>query len=411
MLATRKPLPRQTEITPGRRRIILLLVALGGFGIGITEFVSMGLLPLIATDFGVTEDVAGHVITIYALGVTVGAPLITVFTGKLPRRRLIILLMVAFTVGNALTLVAWDMPSLLVARFIAGFPHGAYFSVSTLCAVSITPKGQRGRVVALTSLGFSAATLGGVPVVQWLGQVTHWSVAYAIVAAVGLVAFTGFYVFMPHMTEMPATSPLTELSALKNVQVILTVLIAMVGFGGMFSVYTYIGWTMTDPARAAMPPEFLPLVLMAYGFGGVAGNMLGGWISDRNIDWGLIIVLGCIALALAGFFFASANPWIGTVVFFIIGTFGTALVPLLQIRLMDVAGEAQTLAAALNQSALNLANAGGATIGGAVIAAGFPYHYTALAGATLATLGMVVWAPMMLTRPGRKRRVVIKSQS
>lgn len=411
MLATRKPLPRQTEITPGRRRIILLLVALGGFGIGITEFVSMGLLPLIATDFGVTEDVAGHVITTYALGVTVGAPLITVFTGKLPRRRLIILLMVAFTVGNALTLVAWDMPSLLVARFIAGFPHGAYFSVSTLCAVSITPKGQRGRVVALTSLGFSAVTLGGVPVVQWLGQVTHWSVAYAVVAAVGLVAFTGFYVFMPHMTEMPATSPLTELSALKNVQVLLTVLIAMVGFGGMFSVYTYIGWTMTDPARAAMPPEFLPLVLMAYGFGGVVGNMLGGWISDRNIDWGLIIVLGCIALALAGFFSASANPWIGTVVFFIIGTFGTALVPLLQIRLMDVAGEAQTLAAALNQSALNLANAGGATIGGAVIAAGFPYHYTALAGATLAALGMVVWAPMMLTRPGRKRRVVIKSQS
>ena len=137
-------------------------------------------------------------------------------------------------------------------------------------------------------------------------------------------------------------------------QVVLTVLIALVGFGGMFSVYTYIGWTMTDPARTAMPPEFLPLVLMAYGFGGVAGNMLGGWISDRNLDWGLIIVLGCIALALSGFFFASANPWIGTVVFFIIGTFGTALVPLLQIRLMDVAGEAQTLAAALNQSALNL---------------------------------------------------------
>ncbi|MHA6526836.1 MFS transporter [Corynebacterium pyruviciproducens] len=411
MLTSRKPLPRQTEITGVRRRIILFVVALGGFGIGITEFVSMGLLPLIAADFGVSENTAGHVITSYAMGVTVGAPLITVFTGKLPRRRLIILLMVAFTVGNALTLVAWDMPSLLVARFIAGFPHGAYFSVSTLCVVAMTPKGQRGRVVALTSLGFSAATLGGVPAVQWLGQATHWSMAYAVVAAVGLVTLVAFFLFMPHMTEMPQTSPLTELSALKNVQVLLTVLIGMVGFGGMFAVYTYIGWTMTDPARAAMSPHFLPFVLMAYGFGGVAGNMLGGWIADRNIDWGIITVLTCIAVALVGFFFASANPWAGTAVFFVVGTFGTSLVPLLQIRLMDVAGEAQTLAAALNQSALNIANAAGATIGGAVIAAGFQYHFTALAGASLAFMGMVVWVSMMLTRQKTRRRVVVKSHA
>lgn len=393
---TRRPIPRQTEISEPRRIIVMVALALGGFAIGTSEFVSMGLLPLIAEDFGIAENEAGHIISAYALGVVVGAPLITAVTGLIPRRRLLLILMVAFTLGHLLAVFSDSYATLLVARFIAGLPHGAYFSVAGLSAASMAPAGQRGRAIAFVSMGLSVATVAGVPAAQALGQAFGWATAYGLVAGLAAVTVLALWFLMPHMTQMPATSVRTELGALSRLQVWLTLAIGTVGFGGMFAVYTYISWTMTE--RAGLGAEWIWLVLMAYGIGNVAGTWFGGRLADRNLDLGILFALVMIGAVLVVFYFTSQWVVAGTITFGFIGFFGASLVPSLQIRLMDVAGKAQTLAAALNHSALNMANASGAALGGAVIAAGFGYAAPAVAGAGLAVVAIVVWAPAALMR-------------
>ena len=394
--ARRRRLPTQIQISERRRLVVMLAMALGAFGIGTTEFVSMGLLHMIAQDFQITEDVAGAIITSYALGVVVGAPLITALTGPVPRRRLLLLLMAAFTIGNGLSMFATNYETLLVARFIAGLPHGAYFSVAGLAAASMAPIAQRGRAVAFITMGLSVATVIGVPAAQALGAALGWPAAYGLVASIGLVTAMLLWFLMPHMTKMRPTNPRTELGALKRWQVWLTLAMGTVGFGGMFAVYTYISWTMTD--RAGLDASWLWLVLMVYGVGSVAGTWFGGRLSDRNLEFGIVLSLGMIAMVLAAFYFTSTHPVFGVVNFGLIGFFGSSLVPSLQIRLMDVAGDAQTLAAALNHSALNLANAAGAAIGGAVIAAGFNYSAPALAGTVLALAAILIWVPTTVLR-------------
>ncbi|WP_172768270.1 MFS transporter [Corynebacterium glutamicum] len=392
----RRPIPRQTEISEIRRYIVMTALALGGFAIGVTEFVSMGLLSAIASDFAISEDQAGHIITVYALGVVLGAPLITAFTGKLPRRRLLLILMAFFVVGNALSTLNASYEVLLLARFIAGLPHGAYFSVAGLAAASMAPEGQRGRAIAFVGMGLSVGTVAGVPAAQALGDAFGWSMAYVLVTVLGVLTLVALWFLMPHMSEMQPTSPLTELSALKNSQVWLTLGIGAIGFGGMFAVYTYISWTMTD--QAGMPSSLIWIVLMAYGLGMICGNYVGGRMADWNVDRGILLALICIVIALAGFYFSSNNAILGTINFGLVGFFGSTLIPSLQIRLMDVAGKAQTLAASLNQSALNIGNAMGAAIGGVVISAGYSYSTPALAGAGLACLAICVWFPMRALR-------------
>lgn len=369
----------------------MIALAMGGFAIGTTEFVSMGLLPLIAEDFSITEDEAGWIISAYALGVVVGAPTITATTGRVPRRRLLILLMAAFAIGHVIAMFAASPGLLIASRFIAGLPHGAYFSVAGLAAASMSPPGKRGQAVAFIGLGLATATVAGVPAAQSLGQAFGWSAAYLLVALISLATMASLFILMPHMTRMPPTSVRTELGALTRSQVWLTLALGSVGFGGMFAVYTYITWTMTE--RAGLPPEWIPGVLMVYGIGNVFGNILGGRLADRNLDAGILFSLVMIVIVLIAFFFTSTHPVVGTVNFGLIGLFGSSLVPSLQVRLMDVAGDAQTLAASLNHSALNLANASGAAVGGAVIAAGLGYAAPALAGAALALAAIVVWVP------------------
>lgn len=403
VVPSRRPRPRQTEISERRRIIVMVALALGGFAIGTTEFVSMGLLPLIAQDFGIAENQAGHVISAYALGVVVGAPVITALTGLVPRRRLLLLLMVAFTAGHVIAALADNYALLMAARFLAGLPHGAYFSVAGLSAASMAPPGQRGRAVAFIGMGLSVATVAGVPAAQALGQAFGWSAAYLLVAVLGLATFIALWFLMPHMTRMAPTSALTELGALSRSQVWLTLAIGTVGFGGMFAVYTYISWTMTDPGRAGIDIGWMWLVLMAYGVGSVLGNWFGGRLADRNLEYGILFALVMVAVVLTAFYFSSVHPVAGTLNFAFIGFFGASLIPSLQIRLMDVAGDAQTLAAALNHSALNLANAGGAALGGAVIAAGLGYSAPALAGAGLAVAAIAIWFPAVWLR--RRARI------
>ena len=392
----RRALPRQTEITEKRRYIVMVALGLGGFGIGVTEFVSMGLLSLIAEDFGVTEDSAGRIISLYALGVVIGAPAITAVTGKIPRRRLLLLLVGAFIAGNFLSVIAPSYEFLLAARFLAGLPHGAYFSVAGLAAASMAPEGERGRAISFVSMGLSFATVGGVPAAQALGQAFGWHASYVFVTAVGVITLLSLWYLMPHMVRMGATSVRTELGALQRGQVWLTLAMGTVGFGGMFAVYTYISWTMTE--QAGLDPSLMWVVLMAYGIGMVAGTWFGGRVADWNLEKGILFALAMICLVLVAFYFTSSNPWLGTINFGLVGFFGSTLVPSLQIRLMDTAGDAQTLAAALNHSALNMANAAGAALGGAVISAGYSYSAPSLAGAALAIAAIIIWFPTIWLR-------------
>lgn len=393
----RRPVPVQDDISNLRRILVIVALSVGAFGIGVTEFVAMGLLPYIADAFGRDEDAAGRMISMYALGVVVGAPLITVLTGSIPRRRMLLLLMAAFTIGNGATVWAGTLGSfeaVMVSRFIAGLPHGAYFSVAALVAASLAKPGQRGKMVALSGVGLSVATVIGVPAAQVLGQMYGWRSAFAFVAVIGLIALVSLWFAVPHMNRMPKTRPMDELSALVTPQVLLTVAIGTVGFGGMFAVYTYITWTMTR--EAGMSEDHIWIVLMAYGIGMVVGTYIGGWLSDRIGEWGIMVALVLMVIMLSAFYFTSQNAVLGTINFLLIGLLGSVLVPNLQTRLMDVAGRAQTLAAALNQAALNMANAFGAALGGWVIASGYGYRAPALGGATLAMLAIFIALPTIV---------------
>ncbi|MFE6925019.1 MFS transporter [Nocardia sp. NPDC057663] len=373
----------------------MLALALGGFGIGTTEFVTMGLLPDIAADFGISEPTAGHAVSAYALGVVVGAPLIAALCARVPRKKLLIALMAAFTVGNAATVLAPTFGTLVAARFVSGLPHGAYFGVASLAAATLAPVGQRAKAVAAVMLGLSVANVIGVPGATWLGQHLGWRDAYVVVAVIGVATVAALWRFVPSLTGMKVTNPMTELGALRRPQVLLTLAVGAIGFGGMFAVYTYIATTMTDVA--GMPIGAVPIVLALFGLGMIAGNILGGIMADRGVDRSIFFAMIAMVVILAGFVLAAHNPITAGIGAFLVGASGAALAPGLQTRLMDVAADAQTLAAALNHAALNIANAAGAWLGGLVIAAGLGYTAPALVGALLAVLGVLlftvtVWA-------------------
>ena len=374
---------------PVVRRLAVLALALGGFGIGTTEFVAMGLLPDIATGLRVSEPTAGHVISAYALGVVVGAPVIAAVTARMARRKLLLALMALFTVGNLASMLAPTYGTLIAARFVAGLPHGAYFGVAALVAAHLMGPQNRAKAVAHVLTGLTVATVLGVPIASWLGQSLGWRAAFGLVVGVGLVTLTALWCWLPFQLKfMRATSPLTELGALRRPQVWLALLVGMIGFGGMFAVYTYITTAMTDVA--GMPRGLVPLALMTFGLGMVLGNLVGGRLADGSVVRALYVSMGSLCGALALFVVASHNPWTALLVLFCIGLTGSAVGPALQTRLMDVAHDAQTLAAALNHSALNIGNATGAWVGGVVIAAGLGYTAPAAAGAVLALAGLAV---------------------
>ena len=374
---------------PVVRWLAVVALALGGFGIGTTEFVAMGLLPDIASGLGVSEPTAGHVISAYAMGVVVGAPLIAAVTARMARRRLLLGLMAVFTVGNLASMLAPSYESLIAARFLAGLPHGAFFGVAAMVAAHLMGPRNRARAVAHVMSGLTIATVLGVPMASWLGQTLGWRAAFGLVVGVGVVTLTALWFWLPFQLRfMPATSPMTELGALRRVQVWLALVVGMIGFGGMFAVYTYIATTMTDVA--GLSRTLVPVALMVFGLGMVVGNLVGGRLADHSVIRALYLSMGSLGAALAAFSVASHNPWAALVLLFAIGASGSAVAPALQTRLMDVAHDAQTLAASLNHSALNVGNATGALVGGLVIAAGLGYTAPAAAGALLALAGIAV---------------------
>ena len=384
-----------------------LALAIGGFGIGTGEFVMMGLLPDVAGNFSVSIPSAGHVISAYALGVVVGAPLISVAAARWSRQRLLLALMTFFAVGNFASALAPGYASLIAIRFLAGLPHGAYFGVASLVAASLVPANERARAVGRMMLGLTGATLAGVPLATWLGQLFGWRAAYVLVGGIGVVTCALISRLVPRAGPVEGASAARELSALSHKQVWLTLGIGSVGFGGLFCVYSYITPTLTQVS--GLPLRYVPCVLAVFGGGMILGNLLGSWLADRALMRAIGALLLWNVIVLGTFSLVAPHAWMAVVVVLLIGT-GVAIVPALQVRLMDVAGDAQTLAAALNHSAFNIANALGAWLGGLAIAGGLGWASTGWVGALLALAGLLIFA-LSVAEEGRSGRSTVLARS
>jgi MFS transporter, DHA1 family, inner membrane transport protein len=379
-----------------------LALGIGGFGIGTGEFAMMGLLPNVARDFAVSVPTAGHVISSYALGVVVGAPLIAVIAARWARHRLLLALMICFAVGNFASALAPGYASFIAVRFIAGLPHGAYFGVASLVAASLVPADQRARAIGRMMLGLTGATLAGVPLATWIGQTLGWRAAFVLVGAIGVGACALIFRCVPRVAPVHGATPMRELGALRRKQIWLTLGIGSVGFGGLFCVLSYISPTLTQVS--GLPDRYVPLVLAVFGVGMILGNLIGAWLADRSLmrTIGGLLIWNAVALCL--FSLAARHVGTATIAVLLVGT-GVAIVPALQIRLMDVAADAQTLAASLNHSAFNIANALGAWLGGVAIAGGLGWASTGWVGALLALAGLLIFAWSVKAERGSDRRV------
>jgi DHA1 family inner membrane transport protein len=397
------PTSESHPLSTGRLVTAIAALALGGFAIGTTEFVTMGVLPDIASGVGVSIPTAGHLISGYALGVVVGAPIIAALGARLPRRALLVGLMAAFLVGNGLSAMAPGYSTLLIARFVAGLPHGAYFGVASLVAASLVPDRLRGRAVSSVILGLAVALLAGVPVATWLGQHFGWRSAYWAVVVLAAATVLAVLAVVPSTPGRREATVRGELAALRRPQVLLTLLVGIVGFGGMFALYSYIAPLVTDVTGLARGT--VPVVLLVYGAGGVVGTALGGRLADLALFRSLVATLVGLGVVLA--LVAWTSPWAPAlfVGVFVVSVVASALAILLQMRLMETAGEAQMLGAALNHSALNLANALGAWLGGLVIAAGFGYRVPSVVGAGLAAAGLIPLTISGVLRSRERRRL------
>lgn len=366
-----------------------LALALGGFTIGTSEFEAMSLLPYFSRDLGIDEATASHVISAYALGVVVGAPVLAVVGARMSRRLLLILLMAFYAVANVLSALAPGYPLLVAARFLSGLPHGAFFGVGALVAASVVPHGQRTKAIARMMIGLTVATVIGVPLSSVLGQTVGWRWGFALVGILALATAATVFLFAPRDRPRRDINPLSELSALGNRQVLLTLATAAIGFGGFFAVYTYVASTLIEVTRAgetAVPP-----VLALMGVGMTLGTLLAGWGADRRpVLTGWIILAGSMLLMLV-YPSTTASVWAMAPVLFGIGLSGS-LGTVLQGRLMDVAGSAQTMAAAMNHSAFNAANALGPWLASMAVAAGYGFPASGYVGAGLCLVGMAVYA-------------------
>jgi len=381
------------EIAPELSRLAVILIeialAVGGFGIGTGEFAIMGLLPDVASTYQVSIPMAGYVISAYALGVVIGAPIIAVAAARMTRRSLLLILMTVFALGNILSAMAPDFWSFTALRFITGLPHGAYFGVAALVAASMVPPNKRARAVGRVMLGLTVATLVGTPIATFMGQELHWRAAFFLVGGIGAVTVALLWYFQPRDTVHEGASIWRELGAFGRAQVWLTLGIAAVGFGGMFSVFSYIASTTT--VTAGMPVGMVAIVLTLFGIGMNVGNIVGSRLADLSLKGtiGGVMVFNVIVMGAFGLW--AQYPVVLCLCVFLIGC-GFAAGPALQTRLMDVAADAQTLAAASNHSAFNIANALGAWLGGLVIAWGWGFAATGYVGALLSLLGFGVFA-------------------
>ena len=368
--------------------VIILALALGGFCIGTTEFVAMGLIQEISQSFNLSIPVTGHFISAYALGVTIGAPVIAILAAKVPRKTLLIGLMLFYGIANASTALANSYESMLVSRFIAGFPHGAYFGIAALVVAEFAGKQKRASAVAMLMMGLNVATVIGVPFATWLGQLYGWRAGFEFSASIAFLTVVAICFGLPKMQLDHTASIQNELRGLKNTQMWITLAVGAIGFGGLFSVYSYVSPILTEYTHASI--QVIPFALACIGLGLVIGGLVAGHFADKNLNKAIIWVL--VSNACSYVLCALSMDHLATafIALFLVSFSIAGLGPLLQTRLMDVAGNAQGLAASLNHSAFNIANAFGAFLGGWLISQGLGWLAPIWVGVLLSLGGLII---------------------
>ncbi|GEB59066.1 MFS transporter [Streptomyces gardneri] len=378
--------------------LALLALAVGAFGIGTTEFVIMGLLPEIAADYGVTIPTAGLLVTGYALGVVVGAPLLTVLGTKVSRKRMLMLLMGLFVLGNVLSAVAPSFGMMLTGRVVASLAHGAFFGIGSVVAAELVAPDKKAGAIATMFTGLTVANIVGVPLGTFVGQAVGWRTTFAIVAALGVVGLFGIARLIPDTPRPEGARLRRELTAFRNPQVLLAMAMTVLGFGGVFAAITYIAPMMTQVA--GFSEGSVTWLLVLFGIGMFLGNLIGGRYADRALMPLLYTTLGGLAVVLALFTVLAHHKVLAAIAILLVGALGFATVPPLQKRVLDQAHGAPTLASAVNIGAFNLGNALAAWLGGLVIASGFGYTSPNWVGAVLAAaaLGLAFWSAALERR-------------
>ena len=391
---------QEAPYSPARITLIIFSLAMGGFGIGTGEFAIMGLMPGVAADLGVTEPQVGHLISAYALGVVVGAPILAIGGARLYRRHLLILLMSFYALGNIASALAPGYGSLLVFRFIAGLPHGAYFGVAALVAASLVPFNKRAKIVSLVMMGLTFALLIGNPLATILGQHLDWLYAFGFVGAVAALTGLMIVLFLPLNRQEERQSPFSEIRAFNRPEIWYPLAIGSIGFAGMFCVFSYLAPTLLEVT--GVDPFWIPIALAVFGLGGFVGNILGGWLFDRlqfrSVGWMLLWSISMLLL----YPYATETIWTMLVMCFLVALM-VGLGPALQTHLMDVAHGAQTLAAASHHAAFNVANALGPWLGGMAISAGLGWQSTGYVGATTAVAGLAIFLLAWRQQSGPER--------
>jgi DHA1 family inner membrane transport protein len=380
----------------------LIALALGGFGIGLTEFVIMGLLPEVAADFQVSEATAGWLISGYALAVVVGALVLTAAVTRFERKPVLAVLLVLFIAGNLVSAIAPDYGMMMVGRIIAALAHGAFFGIGAVVAADMVAPTKKAGAIAIMFTGLTAANVLGVPFGTMLGQAAGWRSTFWAITVIGAIALAGILALVPktgHGDTTPGTLR-SELGAFRSGQVWLSILVTILGYGGMFGAFTYIAFTLTEVSGFAA--STVPWLLIVFGVGLFVGNTIGGKAADRNVDRTLVVVLSVLMVVLVGFALTAGNQVLTVVSIVLMGGFGFATVPGLQMRVMKYASSAPTLASGANIGAFNVGNALGAWLGGVTITAGLGYTSPIWAGAGITLLGLVV---MIIAAVGAKRAV------
>ncbi|GAA5170866.1 MULTISPECIES: MFS transporter [Amycolatopsis] len=370
--------------------IALLALAIGAFGIGTTEFVMMGVLPQAAADFGVSIPSAGYLITGYALGVVVGAPLLTAVAVRLPRKTMLLAMMALFTLGNLLFALSPNQEFGVLFRFLAGLPHGAFFGAGAVVASSLVKPGDRAKAVSMMFLGLTLANVVGVPLGTLLGQQVGWRATFGVVALIGVLALAAIAKLVPHQGRPAEASLRSELAAFRRPQVWLALAIVTVGMGGVFASLSYVTPMLTDVAGYS--PHNVTLLLALAGVGMTIGNLLGGRLADRALMPSLYVALFALAAVLAVFTLTAHSKIGAAVTIFAVGVTGFMIGPMMQTRIMQKAGGTPSLVSAAVQSAFNIANSIGAYLGGLVIAGGLGLVAPNLVGAILSVLGLSIAA-------------------
>lgn len=384
---------------PVKAGLPLLALAVGAFGIGVTEFSPMGLLPVIAEGVDVSIPSAGMLISAYAVGVMVGAPVMTLAFSRWSKRKALILLMAIFTIGNLLSALSPNYATLLLARLVTSLNHGAFFGLGSLVAASVVPRHKQASAVATMFMGLTIANVGGVPAATWLGQAIGWRMSFVATAGLGLIAMLALWRALPAGEAGRRPNVGHELAVLKSPVVLMALLTTVLGAGAMFTLYTYIAPTLADITGAS--PAFITGMLVLVGLGFTVGNGVGGRMADRSLDGTLIAFLVLVIVDLLAFPWVASSPVGAAVSLLIFGVATFAVVPPLQMGVMRAAKDAPGLASSVNVGAFNLGNAVGAAAGGAVISAGLGYDAVPVAGAVIAAAGLLL---VLLQRAGNARR-------